>query len=627
MGQVQSRATITHPDVGDGGDSFFDIDVPDATDGLVSPILAKTVRTGGSSAFKKQILLLFQFPEAPADCDVARSNEGILTLTLKLNLSATNRTGSADYAFDETLRDFEEKEVSYSNAPGAGARLADVVITNVTEMKSIVITTLITTLGFRWGDRVSIVGRFAPQVDGTFEDEWSSKEHATVSLRPVLVITYEQKPGDAIEDLKIAAASDDPSLTDSAYNRLTWTPYEGDGFIAYRVFRKVGAGAWAQIGSDITQQGAAEYVDQSGLTENTVIQYDVRLDTTKAGATGTTVISSNIVWMIRADVSTFTVSDTTPDAGQKITATVAPVAYVATPSPVTNKEFYVAWGTSSETDKSGSRWKSDDASPTRDHIWPYATTQTPKCRIRNSLGFWSDLTGLTAGGPTLTVANPGPIAKLLASPMEVLANENITFTLVESYTRAGNKAMHASEGYQFDFNNNGVYTDPAAPPYPADSVQATPTKVVSFTSAGSYTVRARVKDVDALVSAEVTIIVTVSTEVTVNLDSALTDGWAAIGWDFGNNVIVEEGPQANALIVAGQKPVSVKLKGIAWRTLVNDMPADITTLQDVRDNNKQVQTAKITGTAEKGLLRNISAALKPQSVSVWEWTADLVFNT
>jgi len=254
----------------------------------------------------------------------------------------------------------------------------------------------------------------------------------------------------------------------------------------------------------------------------------------------------------------------------------------------------------------------------RAHVWAYAGSQTPKCQIRNSLGFRSDKTSLTAGGPALTVASIAPVAKIKAAPMVQATNTNVRFYGDESYAPAANKTINAANGYEWDKDYTGVFA--------ADFTSTLPYQDIQWSSAGTKTTALRVKDQDGTYSPVVQMDVDVVAVTTVNLDN-LVDGFEVLDHDQARQQFTYEGVDTYELAQAGKRPGKVKIGGFAFTDVnADNVPDDVATLKDVIDSSKKVQLTVLnvvrTGMIEGGLQVHTEGgwALK------YAWTANLVLD-
>ncbi len=563
----------------------------------------------GSDA--RRAYLTFALPPAPSDADTSIANAGILSVVLKVYLDSwTAGTSDPTLLESRSIKEAEagwgETSITWANQPSLGYQFATgVSIGLVAGYKDFDVTDFVTAFGKRWGNDCPVMLKTQGSGQAAHWLKFRSRDYLSdATSEPKIVVQYYQKPPAQITDLAIVPDADDVTRP-----KLTWTPSKDELFSKYQVFRKVGGGAYAQVGSDVTVQGQGSYVDTGGgLTENNVIYYKIR-EVNVDGSYN----ESNEVWMVRPDVSTFTFSDTTPDVNQKVTATVGPAAITTTPTPVTNTDYYYQWGAGSESDLS-SGWSK---TTTRPHIYAYAGSQTPKAQIRNSQGFASDLTGLTSGGPTLTIASIAPVAKIKAAPMSQETNVNVTFFGDESYAPAANKTIAAANGYEWDWDYTGVFA--------ADLVTNAPTATHSWPSAGDKTSALRVKDVDGTYSTAASIDVAISAPVTVNLD-ALTDGFEVLDHERSRQTMVYEGVDTFEVARGALRPQTVRIGGFAFTDAdADNIPNDIETIIDVLANNKKVQLT-VLGTVRTGTARGLPVHTEGGWDFKYNWSLEVVLD-
>ena len=610
MVQIFGTTTVDaffHPD------TYVDEGTPTTNYGSATQL--KSELTGDNT--DKFIIITINLPPAPEDAAVERDFDGITAMSLVLfhssGLNATSRSWTCRElrnAFDEDAVDYNDFNSNKNN----GIVLDILVITDTGgDSHSFDIYEIITALDTRWGGPVQIqinTSTGAQDEDDTF----SSRENLTVANRPKLTVTYEVALPTAVSDLTVEPNPDDPTQP-----LLTWTPNEDGNFDHYEIFRKVGGGAFTQLGSDIDEQGTNGYLDDSGtVTENNLIQYDVRVvNSADGGATEASTISSNIVWMIRPDVSTFTVSDVTPDVLQELTFTVAATGIASTPTPVTNEWYEYTFGTSAQSDSSFARLRD----LTRTHKYPYAGSQTPTMQIENSLGFKSDATNLTTGGPTLTVADIAPIAIISSSPVKVGFDETIRFFGDESYAPAGNKELNVINAYEWDKDHSGAFV--------ADDTTTVPFKDYSWTSgdgAGTKVIALRVKDEDSDLSVHVELSIEVVAIATTDLDSVFSDGFEVIDTERGRTVIRQQGLEAKKVHRGSEELVSVSIAGFAFTdTDVDGTPDDIEILEDIVTNNKRVQIT-IYETVRFGAIERFRTHTEGGWDDKYNWTATIVLE-
>ena len=558
----------------------------------------------------RQTYLDFKIPNAPTDADTSQAFEGITAIKLRLRIVSFTVGSTSPHLMTFGLQKlgvtWDETTVTYNTRPGGGS--SNLVLENASVPLTVGAdydfdATLVRTIGKVWAATIPVNLLDNRAQTAKFTD-FGSRDNATVSNRPRVVIQYLQKPPAQITTLAIAPDADDLSRP-----KLTWTPSKDEFFSKYQVFRKVGAGAYAQVGSDIMVQGQGTFVDTTGgLTENNVILYKIR-----EVNTDTSYNESNEVWFVRPDVSTFTFDDITPDVNQKITATTTAVAYPATPTPVTNTDFFYEWGSSVQSDASYA-WSKD---ATRTHIYAYAGSQTPRGRIKNSLGFVSDLTNLTTGGPTLTVASIAPVAKVKAAPMLQETSVAVTFYGDESYAPAANKTIAATAGYEWDNDYTGTFV--------ADVITNDPTTTFTYTVTGFHTVALRVKDQDAALSPVVTIEIEIVTVTTVNLD-VLVDGYEVLDHGRSRQVFRYEGLDTYEVARSAVRPSLASIAGFAFTDAdADNVPDDIETLMDVVASNKKVQLT-VLGVVRTGTLDGFEVHTEGGWALKYNWTTDVVLD-
>lgn len=554
-------------------------------------------------------LARLQMPEAPEDCEKdAESYEGIVSITLKLYFYQKTATSTSPQGIrirtvlpgDEG---WDEDAVSHTtDRPGTGVFISDNSISLTTfEYKNFVLT-LFREFGLIWNDTLSFWLYDTRDQLAKFSD-FRSREHTTTAELPYLVIEYKAKAPAQITDLAIS-----PDPDDAKRPKLSWTPSSDENFSHYEIWRKVGGGAWAQVGSDITVQGIGEYVDTSSITENVVVYYKIREENTD-----TCYNESNEVWLTRPDVATFLVSDTTPDVLQELTFTVAASSIPTTPTPVSNVEYTYVFGTSAQSD--GSSATVPDL--TRTHRYGYFGSQTPSVQITNSLGFKSNATTLTTGGPTLTVSDIVPIAVIKASPVTVGLNIVVRFFGDESYAPAGNREFASTNAYEWDKDYSVSFS--------LDDATTLPYKDYSWSGAGTKSVALRVKDAASAYSTHVIIQVVVAAVSTTDLDG-LADGYEVIDVDRSRTVIVQEGIEAKKVVRGSEKIVGVSIGGLAFTDVgANNIADDIETLEDILTNNKRVSLS-VHGTVRYGALSSFRTHTEGGWDLIHNWTATVVLE-
>jgi hypothetical protein len=563
---------------------------------------------GAGQSNAKRIATAFRLPEPPEDADLTALNEGLVNLKLFLYLFDTTAGSTSPQSlwFQEFHRqvDWGEQELTWTTSPNPGVILINISldISTVAVYKTFDFVASVFTFGYRWGDLFSCWIVDARRQSAKYTRFMPRDMEQT--QRPYVELQYLERPPDQLPDLKAV-----PDPADATRPKLTWTPSEDSRFSTYRVFRKVGAGAYAQVGSDITTQGVGEFVDTfGGITENVVVYYKVRELTTSGSYN-----ESNEVWLIRPDVSTFTVTDTTPDVHQTLTANIVPVALPATPTPVTNTDYYFEWGSSAQSDGSYGWTTTVD----RKHIYGYAGSHTLRGRIKNNLGYYSDLTNLTTGGPTLTVASIAPVAKIRAAPTLALTGASVSFYGDESYSPPANKTIHAASGYEWDWDYTGTFA--------ADSITTQPTATNSWGSAGTKTVALRVKDVDGTYSPVVTMTVEVVASVVVNLD-ALVDKFDFLDTDPDRQTWVYEGADTYETAQGGRRPEVVRIGGFASTDAdLDNVPDDVETLNDVIVNRKKVQLT-VLNVVRTGVLRGFKVHTQGGWALKYNWSSDVVLD-
>ncbi len=458
-----------------------------------------------------------------------------------------------------------------------------------------------------WGGDIGFKLDRSANYDNDDFDSFRTKE-GQIGFPPTLRIKYDQTEPDNIEELTI-----EPFEDDATQPLISWKQSEDADFSHYELWRKVGAAAWAQVGSNITEKGTTAFVDDTGgITENNLILYRIRTERSDGAYN-----ESGEVWMIRPDVSTFTVSDLTPDVLQELTFTVTATAVASTPTPVTNDWYKYFFGTSAQDDSSSSRV----TDLTRTHKYPYAGSQTPSMQIENSLGFKSDATNLTTGGPALTVADIAPIAIIRASPVKVGFDVIIRFFGDESYAPAGNKELASSNAYEWDKDHSGAFV--------ADDTTTVPYQDYSWSSgdgAGTKVVALRVKDEDNDYATHVEISVEVVAIATTDLDSVFSDGFEFIDTELGRTIIRQQGIETKKIHRGSEELVPVAIGGFAFTdTDVDGTPDDIEILEDIVTNNKRIQIT-IYETVRFGAIERFSTHTEGGWDDKYNWTATIVLE-
>jgi len=464
-----------------------------------------------------------------------------------------------------------------------------------------------------WGESCWVLIRYAVEDAGSaLQRQFSSDDHGTDAYRPKLIVKYDDDAPTSVTDLIVSPQSADPRTV-----HLKWSPNRDTDFVRYEIRSSTTSPVTysSSLVATITNQFWTAY-DQAGAnTENQVVYYAIFVeDNNNVDANGA---KSNEVFAIRPDVSTFTLTDTTPDLFQEIVVSaLSATAYPSTPIPVQNTDAYIEWGSAAEIDDS-SCWV-PWAERLRKHRYPYSTTETPKCQIKNSLGLCSDLTGLTTGGPTLTVAQANPVAKIRASPRLVATNTDALFYADESYCPAGNKTLASSNAYEWDKDYSGSFS--------ADYTTTVPYQPMQWTGAGTKTVALRVKDQDANYSAVVSMTVIVSTETTVSLDT-LADGFEVLDVEYGRHGGVIDGIEAFEIVSASEMPMEASIGGFAYTDTDTDgIPDDIETLLDVSANNKKVSLT-IKGTSRTGkIIGKIRDHIEGGWVGKYNWSCTIALE-
>lgn len=298
--------------------------------------------------------------------------------------------------------------------------------------------------GLTWGGVLDIALYMDDEPAG--EDvQYRSRDVVAQGERPYIQIVYELDEPE-IPDGEDEILTIEPNPANPIQPLLKWKKPENqslriDNRGAYCIVRS------ESIIDDITDgyliaqlsTEAQQYVDTTvvapsdGLTENNLYYYKVYfcsetnyLDNT-AGLPilMTTVdsnddiigvpISSNQVWMIRPNVSTFVFDNYGPDVKEQITATItADVAgdFALTPSPVQHTHYQFDWK-GDDTEVGWVELETPANSHAKTHYYLGYQGATPaKCRIKNSLGYWSDATS----SANVTVAAITPVSIINVSP-------------------------------------------------------------------------------------------------------------------------------------------------------------------------------------------------------------------
>jgi hypothetical protein len=404
--------------------------------------------------------------------------------------------------------------------------------------------------------------------------------------RPTIRITYEDENPTGITDLKVQG-----DTTDRTKVKLTWSANKNSDFVSYKIRKSASSPVTytSTLVATVTNQAQTEYTEASANTENTVQYYAVFVE--DANNTGANSTKSNEVFAIRPDVSSFTFDDYTPELFQKVTGTITSAAHASTPVPITDDLFYFQWGSGSDPEQSYA-WQPPTGTlvSARTHRYPYSTTYHPYGKIQNSLGLESDL---TASGSNPVVAAALPIAKIRASNMLAATSETITFYGDESYCPAGDKSITTPNGYAWDWDYTGSFV--------ADEYTTLPVVTHSWGTAGTKTAALQVSD-GTNSSATVSMQVTVAAQTTVNLDSALVDGFDSEDYTDGRRASLLEGPEAWEITSGTQMPREVKIGGLAYTDIdVDGIPDDIETLNDIILNGKKVSLT-LDGVSRTGII-------------------------
>lgn len=551
----------------------------------------------------QRIYLRFTLPDRPDDCHEDSSDSPYnykLRVYRQQIVGSGNRTKRTSYL--TAVRAIDEMAMTWNNRPVNLSNLADTVMDDsTTGYIETDINSALLRGELRWGEVLMLAITELASYSNGQQDRFESKE-STFGKKPLLRLQYYETVPENVAQLTIAPDPDDASRP-----KLSWEASDDPDFSHYEIWRKVGGGAYAQIGSDISEIGTNEYVDSTSITENVVVYYYVRVERSDGAYN-----ESGEVWFIRPDVSTFEVDDTSPDVLQELLFTVDDADVAATPTPVVNVSNEFVFGTPAQSD--GSSATVPDL--TRTHRYGYFGSQTPSVQITNSLGFKSNSTQLTTGGPTLTISDIVPVAVVKASPVVVAVNVVVRFFGDESYAPAGNRELASTNAYEWDKDYSVSFS--------LDDATTLPYKDYSWSGAGTKTVALRVKDAASAYSTHVIIQVEVVAVSTVNLD-ALADGYEVIDVDRSRTVIVQEGIEAKKIVRGSEKIVGVSIGGFAFTDIgANGIPDDIETLEDIVANNKRIQIS-VHGTVRYGAL-----SFRTHTEGGWDdkfnWTATLVLE-
>jgi hypothetical protein len=554
------------------------------------------IKLNGGGNIRHSVITL-KMPDAPEDAAITRPNKGITAVSLRL-YHETGPAAARTWTVFPMWRAFEEDVVNYNNFGPIGTSLgtyAAGVGDTGGHVDPITITNINTQLGISWGDELPIL--IQTDYNGV-EDEFHSREGTTANI-PVLRITYEVKELTPITDLKVEV---DPTDATKKNRLLTWTPSQDSDFLQYEVWRSDGGGAYAKVSSDITQQGTNAFLDISSITEGVLAEYDVRIKRSSAA----TIVSSNIVWMIRPTSSTAVAPATPQIVGTKVTLTVTGALGAATPSPTSISKHIYDWG-----DGSGEiEVIATGLVGIRTHGYAATGALTLVTFVENSLGFRGN-----ADNTAYTINSTAPVGKIKSSPLDPEVNATITLYAEESYCPASNKELAAANAYEWDLDNNGTW----------EVITTVPETTTSFGSAGAKTVNLRVKDQDGTYSAIVSIVINVKTKVLVNLDT-LVNKFQVLKTEVSLMVNVHQGLETYAVDVGGKKAQGVEIGGKAIKdTDADNIPDDIETLLDIVANKKPVQLT-VHNVVRTGRLIGAPTMTKGGWNYVYDWSATIALD-
>jgi hypothetical protein len=471
------------------GDTYIDQGDPDDHHGTTSTLTLGDT-SGGSH---RRPCIQIKFPEEPPDAG------RIIDATLKMYMSVQNLSlpqvlvvegpiddfsvGYTDGttpsgAFGATWNNYDGRH-GWEDRDDAAPRCAVLVhSSDVGDFIDIPIINLVYECGLTWGSTIDVILRF----DGEPDNQWVGLNGVNIAAKaynPRLEITYELKPAE-IPDAEDEILTIEPNPSNPEQPILKWEKPDGMNL------RIDSSGSYClvkhdDIIDDITDgtliarlNHGEEFVDDGSIlatNENDIYYYVVYfcsesdyIEGTGTGAmSGMTVtggpVASNMVWMIRPDVSTFSVVSGTPDVKEQVTGTITAITsgdFASTPSPVQHTKYQYDWkGDSSEVG-----WVELET-PANSHVKThyYLSSQgatNAKCRIQNSLGFWSDATNSST---TVTVSAITPTSIVNVAPKRMVADSSSLRVLGnKSYDRNANgtiskyefRVVRGSDAYEWD---------------------------------------------------------------------------------------------------------------------------------------------------------------------------------
>ena len=293
----------------------------------------------------------------------------------------------------------------------------------------------ITSMGLNWGDRGSIIvydsGAGSTDIIRNFFD---TESVGTVAWRPHIVVTATDNPPAAITDLIIEP---DLTLSESSYTYrqralLKWRASDEGDFKRYRIRfgknRSLAANMTHLV--FLNSRGTTSYLDTTIYSDGTTIYYAIYPEDKRNGSTSTALGAtycnvSNIVSWVKPQaligrVSPSSSASTLDSVEVNVRQTNDTGIGTAMGSFKRAKIVWADGGTSyTETLTSAGGYAYAR------HRYTKATSgYTVRALVEDYNGFRS---GLDSYATTITIANPGPVAKIVVSPSKAFTASTFSF--------------------------------------------------------------------------------------------------------------------------------------------------------------------------------------------------------
>src|SRR3990167_4505240 len=271
----------------------------------------------------------------------------------------------------------------------------------------------VTSVSEDWGKRGNILIQDSAEnaSAATSTVEWFGESVATVAWKPHVVVNFTDNAPDAINDLTVSPDVSLPEASSVFRTRavLNWTASNANDFSRYRIRR--GKNSVASIHTHktfISSRGSTTYLDEEDYTNGSTIFYSMYTEDSRNRSASTNANVSNVVSWSKPRITNANVT-IYPATGADVLTQFR--AYFTTDDMTRAKKVKVWWG---DGVYSFTQTLSDSGSSfAADHRYSKATTiVTIRNQAENIDGFRSGRTGTE----TRIITNPGPIAKIVASP-------------------------------------------------------------------------------------------------------------------------------------------------------------------------------------------------------------------